>query len=114
VDAKEGYAAAGDQTSVVVLRTELTPELVEEGIYRELLNRIQTFRKELELEYTQRIRLAIDGAERLTEIGKKRQEHLMGETLCVELGEDGSSWEGAARRDVEIEGEAATLSLARA
>jgi len=114
VEAKEGYAAAGDQTSVIVLSTELTPELIEEGIYREVLNRIQTFRKELELEYTQRIRLAIKGSPRLSQIVKRRQEHLMGETLCVELAEDGTSWKEAEQREVEIEGEAATLFLARA
>ena len=114
VEAKEGYAAAGDQTSVIVLSTELTPELIEEGIYREVLNRIQTLRKELKLEYTQRIRLAIHGSARLTEIINKRQEHLMGETLCVELAEDGTSWKQAEQREIEIEGEAATLSLARA
>ena len=114
VEAREGYAAAGDQTSVVVLSTELTPELIEEGIYRELLNRIQTFRKELELEYTQRIRLAITGSDRLNEIVEKRREHLMGETLCVEFVNDGASLKEAAKRKVEIEGQEATLSLARA
>jgi isoleucyl-tRNA synthetase len=114
VEAREGYAAAGDQTSVVVLSTELTPELIEEGIYRELLNRIQTFRKELELEYTQRIRLAITGSDRLNEIVEKRREHLMGETLCVELVNDGASLKEVAKRKVEIEGQEATLSLARA
>ena len=113
VEAREGYAAAGDQTSVVVLSTELTPELIEEGIYRELLNRIQTFRKELELEYTQRIRLAIRGSDRLNEIVEKRREHLMGETLCVELVNDGASFPDADKREVEIEGQEATLSLAR-
>jgi len=114
VEAKEGYAAAGDQTSVIVLRTELTQELIDEGIYRELLNRIQTLRKELELEYTQRIRLAIQGSRRLKEIVRKRHSHLMSETLCVELSDDGTEWKGADRREVEIEGEAATLTLARA
>jgi isoleucyl-tRNA synthetase len=114
VEAKEGYAAAGDQTAVVVLSTELTPELVEEGVYRELLNRIQTFRKELELEYTQRIRLAIEGSEHLAGIVKARQEHLMRETLCVELAANGDSWKDVSRREIEIEGEVAKLSLARA
>ncbi|MFQ5790885.1 MAG: class I tRNA ligase family protein, partial [Acidobacteriota bacterium] len=112
VQAKEGYAAAGDQTAVVVLSTELTPELIEEGIYRELLNRIQVFRKELELEYTQRIRLVIQGSERLEKIVENRRQHLMGETLCVELASDGASWANAVQREVDIEGEPATLILA--
>ena len=114
VEAKEGYAAAGDLTSVVVLSTEFTPELIEEGIYRELLSRIQNVRKELELEYTQRIRLGIQGSERLNEIVEKRREHLMGETLCVELVNDGDWLDEAHKREVEVEGQAATLYLSLA
>ncbi len=116
VQSKEGYAAAGDQTAVVVLSIELTPELLEEGKYRELLNRIQTFRKDLGLEYTQRIRLAIEGSESLHDILRRRREHLMKETLCVELTEDCASVEalGGTTREVEIEGEVARISLAKA
>ena len=44
------------------LRTTLTDELIEEGLFREVLNRIQTFRKELDLEYTGRIRLTLAGS----------------------------------------------------
>jgi isoleucyl-tRNA synthetase len=112
VQAKEGYAAAGDQNAVVVMSTELTDELIDEGMYRELLNRIQTLRKELELEYTQRIRLAIEGSERLERIIEERREHLMRETLCTELVKDGE-WEDADEREVEIEGEPATIVLSR-
>jgi isoleucyl-tRNA synthetase len=114
VQAKEGYAAAGDQVAVVVLSTELTHQLVDEGIYRELLNRIQTFRKELELEYTQRIRLAIQGSERLNAIVEKRRDHLMEETLCVELAPSAEGWDAANVREIEIEGEPACITLARA
>ena len=120
VEAKEGYAAAGDQTSVIVLSTELTPELIEEGIYRELLNRIQPFRKELELDYTQRIWLVIKGSQRLGTIVEKRRDHLMSETLCVELqrvapSQDLNPRPGfVAEREIEIEGEKATLTLGKA
>jgi isoleucyl-tRNA synthetase len=110
VSAKEGYAAAGDETAVVVLSTELTPALLEEGKYRELLNRIQTFRKDLGLEYTQRIRLAIRGSDSLKGIVEARREDLMKETLCVDLTE---RLEGHTR-EVDIEGEVVTLVLANA
>ena len=114
VQAKEGYAAAGDQVAVVVLTTALTPELVDEGIYRELLSRIQAIRKELELEYTQRIRLAIKGTERVQEIVEERREHFMREVLCVELVEQFEGWADAATREMEIEGEAVTITLINA
>jgi isoleucyl-tRNA synthetase len=110
VQAKEGYAAAGDQTAVVVLSIELTPELLEEGKYRELLSKIQAFRKDLGLQYTQRIRLAIEGSESLRAILSKRREHLMKETLCIELTDDCAAL-GGTTREVEIEGEAARISL---
>jgi isoleucyl-tRNA synthetase len=110
VQAKEGYAAAGDEAAVVVLSTELTEALLEEGKYRELLSRVQTFRKDLGLEYTQRIRLSIQGSESLTRILEARREDLMKETLCVEVSE---RLEGNTR-EVDIEGEPATITLANA
>ena len=110
VQAKEGYAAAGDQTAVVVLSTELTPELVDEGIYRELLSRVQAFRKDLGLEYTQRICLAVDGPPSLRAIVDNRREHFMKETLCVDLV---NALEGS-EREVEIEGDPVTITLAKA
>jgi len=110
VRAKEGYAAAGDDTAVVVLSTELTPLLIDEGQYRELLSRIQAFRRDLGLEYTQRIRLSLDGSSSLKDIVSGRRDHFMRETLCVELVDalDGDT------RDVEIDGEAVTITLANA
>ncbi len=110
VQAKEGYAASGDETAVVVLSTELTPALLEEGKYREILNRIQTFRKDLGLEYTQRILLAIRGPESLMKIVEARQDDLMKETLCIRLD---ANLDGHTR-EVDIEGEAATIVLANA
>ena len=93
-----------------MLSTELTPALIEEGKYRELLNRIQTFRKDLGLEYTQRIRLSIRGSESLKRILESRREDLMKETLCIEVSE---RLEGNTR-EVDIEGEPATITLANA
>jgi isoleucyl-tRNA synthetase len=112
VQSKEGYAAAGDQVAVVVLTTALTPELVDEGLYRELLSRIQALRKELELEYTQRIRLAIQGSPPLQSIVEARREHFMGEVLCVELSEEPGDWDDVATRDMEVEGEEVRITLA--
>ncbi len=57
--AKEGWAAAQGKGSVVVLSTELTPELLREGIARDIVRLIQDRRKELNLEYTDRIEVKI-------------------------------------------------------
>ena len=111
VKAKEGYAAASDQAAVVVLATELTPELLEEGKYRELLSRIQGFRKNLGLEYTQRIHLAIDGPDAFRAIIDSRREHFLEETLCVDLKD---AIEDGTAREVEIDGEEMTIWLSKA
>ena len=111
-DDVEHYAAAGDRTTVVVLNTELNDQLRDEGLYRELLHRIQNLRKELDVEYTQRIRLSIKGSERLRRILEANKEHFKAETLCVELDNDETTWDGAEHRQFDIEGEEVTISLA--
>ncbi|HEX4128458.1 MAG TPA: isoleucine--tRNA ligase [Pirellulales bacterium] len=60
LQAREGWAAAQGPSAVVVLSTELTPELRSEGIARELVHAIQTIRKDQRLEYTDRIELGIE------------------------------------------------------
>ena len=54
---REGIAAQGDRELLVALDTALTPELVAEGLAREVVNRIQTARKEADLDYADRIRV---------------------------------------------------------
>lgn len=51
----EGYVTEGDNTVTVVLDTNLTPELVEEGFVRELISKIQTMRKEAGFEVMDKI-----------------------------------------------------------
>jgi isoleucyl-tRNA synthetase len=111
LEAREGFAAAAGAAGVVVLRTALTPELVEEGLYREVLNRVQTFRKELDLDYTARIRLSLDGTPRLLDAVRPRVEELGRETLAasVELAPPAA---GAQVREVRIDGDALTLGVA--
>ena len=111
-DDVEHYAAAGDRTTVVVLNTELNDQLRDEGFYRELLHRVQNLRKELDIEYTQRIRLSIQGSDRLRRILAANEEHCKAEALCVELRTDDGTWEDAQQRQFDIEGEEVTVSLA--
>lgn len=57
--AKEGWAAAQGKLCVVVLNTELTPELIQEGYVKDLVRLIQDKRKELDLEYTAKITVGV-------------------------------------------------------
>lgn len=104
---KEGFAAAGDSSAVVILRTELTQELLDEGLYRDVLNRVQTLRKELELEYTQRIGLALQGSPRVERVLSERREHFMAETLCAQLqtGADAAATGDSPVREYDLDGE---------
>ncbi|MBA2117770.1 isoleucine--tRNA ligase [Bremerella alba] len=59
LSAKEGWAAAQGKLCVVVLNTELTPELIQEGYVKDIVRLIQDKRKELDLEYTAKIEVGV-------------------------------------------------------
>lgn len=89
LSAKEGWAAAQGSCGVVVLSTELTPELIREGIARDVVRLIQDRRKELDLQFTDRIDvwLAADSADLKAAIDENRQ-YIMQETLCTSMNLD--------------------------
>jgi isoleucyl-tRNA synthetase len=114
LEAQEGFAAADGAAGVVVLRTTLTKDLLEEGLYREVLNRVQTFRKELDLEYTTRIRLTVSGGAPLLDAVRPRVDALMREVLAVDVELGAPPAEGARVREASVDGEALTLGLSSA
>lgn len=61
--AKAGFAVSDGPVFTVLIETTLTDELKEEGIVRELIRAVQTYRKELNLPVEQRIKLYLDGGE---------------------------------------------------
>jgi isoleucyl-tRNA synthetase len=86
LQAKEGWAAAQGQSSVVVVSTELTPELIAEGLAREVVHVIQNCRKEMDCQYTDRLRIeAIAESEELAHAMNAFADYIRQETLCVEL-----------------------------
>jgi isoleucyl-tRNA synthetase len=113
IEASGHFAAAGDRTTVVVLDTNLDDRLRDEGFYRELLHRVQNLRKELNVDYTERIRLSIAGSERLKRILTDKEDHFKGETLCRELNMNGAAWDGAERWEMNVDGEDVTVLLER-
>ncbi|HSM14937.1 MAG TPA: DUF5915 domain-containing protein, partial [Thermoanaerobaculia bacterium] len=83
---KEGLATASDEDGLlVVLDTELTPELVAEGRAREVVNRLQTARKEAGLDYADRIRVRYAADPDLESAIDAWRSWIAGETLAVEL-----------------------------
>jgi isoleucyl-tRNA synthetase len=110
--AKEGFAVAEEGSYVAALVTELTPELVDEGLAREFVRRVQDFRKESGLEVADRIRLFLNATPRLKEALQKHQEYITNETLTVELFFSVSPH--TARLTVEeFDGEKVTIALVK-
>jgi isoleucyl-tRNA synthetase len=99
---------------VVVLRTELNEALVAEGWFREVLNRVQTLRKELDLEYTGRIALTLDGAPELLAAVAPRVAELEREALAVRVALPAAPAAGAHVREATIDGLALTIGLSLA
>ncbi|MCB9938572.1 MAG: isoleucine--tRNA ligase [Planctomycetaceae bacterium] len=83
LQAREGWAAAQGPTTVVVLSTELTDELIREGHARDINRQIQDRRKQLDCEFTDRIEVGIvTESEELRKAIKENIEHIKGETLA--------------------------------
>jgi len=85
VVACEGFAAAGGRAGVVVLHSELTDELLDEGLMREVLARLQGQRKQLDLGYTDRIHVTVRGDERARSVVDQFRDHISKEALCADL-----------------------------
>lgn len=79
---KDGYVSESDNQITVVLDTNLTPELVEEGFVRELISKIQTMRKEAGFEVMDKIMLYAKDNEKIRNILQKNQEQITSEVLA--------------------------------
>ena len=110
--AKEGYAAAGDRVGVVVLDTRLDDELRDLGYLREILNRVQTARKEMALDFVDRIHVWVGGNERAERIAKAHEATIKSECLVRDLTIGGSPH--AAAKDVDVEGDTVRLAIVKA
>ena len=71
--------------STVVLDTNLTPELLEEGFVREIISKVQTMRTEADFEVMDRIRVTYDGSEKAETIFVKYTDEIAGEVLANEV-----------------------------
>lgn len=80
-----GYAFAGEGELGVVLDTQLTDALKEEGDVREMISKIQNLRKESNFEVADKISLYVDGNDHLMRIMKEHEDHLKKEVLAVEV-----------------------------
>ena len=91
VSQKEGYASATDGNIAVILDTHLTQELIEEGIYREFVSKVQNLRKSSNYVVTDRIHIEISGDKEVEDIILKFANQVKQDVLAlsVKVGTDG-------------------------
>ncbi len=108
----EGWLVDSDEGLTVALDTALTPELVNEGLAREFVNRVQNMRKDAGFAVTDRIRIQFEGSERVRGAVQQMSDYVMSETLANEVGfgrngaEHWTSW--------DIDGEPCEIGITKA
>ncbi len=85
LEAKPGWSAAQGRAGVVVVKTELTPELLDEGLIRELIHHVQGLRKEMNLAYEARVTLRIETDDVLRQVVERFADTLKHECLAAEI-----------------------------
>ncbi len=110
--AKEGFAVAEEGAYVAALVTDLTPALVQEGLAREFVRRVQDLRKSAELDVADRIELYVDASPGLRSAIEAQREYITTETLTSTL-RFGSPPQAASTIEDGFEGEKVTIGLVK-
>ncbi len=105
----EGYVTEQDSQITVVLDTNLTPELIEEGFVRELISKIQTMRKEAGFEVMDHIAVAYEADAKVSGIFEKFGDTIMGEVLAEEITQELKGYQ----KDWNINGEKVRLAVVK-
>ena len=106
---KDGFVSDSDASYTVVLDTNLTEELIEEGFVREILSKIQTMRKDSGFEVQDNIKVSYFGSDKIDTIIKANKEEISSQALAtsIECAENtGKEW--------NINGEKVTISIVKA
>ena len=108
---QEGYVANSDNGITVVLDTNLTPELIEEGFVREVISKIQTMRKEAGYEVMDKIEVAVSNNDKVTEIVKANKEKIASEVLANDIYFEGLDKDSKYEKEWNINAEMVTLAV---
>jgi len=111
--AREGLVVANDGAYLAALVTDLTPELVQEGLAREFVRRVQDLRKQVDLDIADRIRLYYQASSGLEKAIQAFTEYITNEPLTVELV-SGAVPEGAQSTSADFGDEQVTIGLEKA
>jgi isoleucyl-tRNA synthetase len=106
---REGLAVAAEGDLVVALEVELNPDLIQDGLARELVNKVQNMRKSADLEVTQRIRIEFVGDDEIAKAVAAYLDYIQAETLALECTRVPASAESGEEWDVN--GHPTTIAL---
>ena len=109
-ESKAGFAVASEGAYLAALVTEMTPELVNEGLVREFVRRVQSLRKDADLDIADRIHLYYTASERLVTAIRAFEDYIKEETLAADLTV-GVNPEGLPFTQDEFDGETVRISL---
>jgi isoleucyl-tRNA synthetase len=87
INAKEGFDAAYMNNNFIILNTNLTPELINEGVVRELISKVQQLRKTKDFDIVDRINLFYEGNEEFKEVVTEFEDLIKQETLSKKIEE---------------------------
>jgi isoleucyl-tRNA synthetase len=113
IQAKEGYAVGSEGAYLAALVTELTPQLVQEGLAREFVRRVQDLRKTADLEIADRIRVFYTATPGLSQAVLAFSDYIQSETLAIEMIERDLP-EGISTVEDEFDGEKVSIGLKKA
>ena len=105
---KEGYVSQADHGVTVVLDTNLTPALLEEGFVREIISKVQTMRKEAGFEVTDHITVYEEGNDKIKEVMTKYNDEIKNDVLADDMCLDA---EGGYSKEWDINGEKVRLGV---
>ncbi len=105
---KEGYVSQEDNRMTVVLDTNLTEELIEEGFVYEIISKIQTMRKDAGFEVMDHIRVSLNGNEKLAGLARKNSDAICGKVLAEELTSDKNF---AVEKEWNVNGEKVVIAV---
>ncbi len=108
VKQKEGYYTFSDKGVTVTLDTALTPELIEEGMVREIVSKLQTMRKEAGFEVVDHIRVGCVGNDVIAKAILNNSEEISSDVLADEISTDSVS---GYEKEWDINGETVRLSV---
>ncbi len=106
ITSKEGFNAGTEKHNFLILNTELTNELISEGIAREFISKIQQLRKSLNFNITDRIIVSYSGSNEIKEAINKYTNYIKNETLAIQINEESNLSES-----YEINGESVYIKI---